>query len=125
VTDTRRQLHALFLTRFANAYGYVTLLTLLSTYVNILDPSGLVLGLFVTGLTLMQVVAVVPVAWAGDRFDKRLILLGGLALAAGWLPTEVGITWVFYLGAGAAFTGVAAFAGILAYSHGREALTAW
>jgi hypothetical protein len=46
-------------------------------------------------------------------------------LAAGWITTEVGITWVFYLGAGAAFTGIAAFLGILAYSHGRDALTAW
>ena len=91
MTDTQRQLHALFLTRFANAYGYVTLLTLLSTYVNILDPSGVVLGLFVTGLTLMQAVAVVPVAWAGDRFDKRLILLVGLALAA---LAYVGFTFV-------------------------------
>jgi hypothetical protein len=33
--------------------------------------------------------------------------------------------WVFYLGAGAAFTGVAAFLGVLTVSHGRKALTAW
>ena len=46
-------------------------------------------------------------------------------LAGGWLTTNAGIEWVFFLGAGAAFTGVAAFLGILARTHGRDALTAW
>jgi len=108
VTDTRRQLHALFLARFANSFGFVTLLTLLSTYINVLEPEGFVLGLFVTGLTLTQAVAVVPVAWAGDRFDKRAILLGGLALAvvAYAAFTLVESSWGFVLARG--LQGVAA-----------------
>ncbi|SFR85228.1 Major Facilitator Superfamily protein [Halomicrobium zhouii] len=81
MTDTKRQLRALFFTRFANAYGLVTLLTLLSTYIELLGATGLVAGMFVTGLTLAQAVAVLPVAYLGDRFDKRFILLVGLGLA--------------------------------------------
>jgi MFS family permease len=46
-------------------------------------------------------------------------------LAGGWLTTNAGMEWVFYLGAAAAFTGVAAFLGVLTVSHGRNALTAW
>jgi MFS family permease len=72
---------ALYLTRFAGGFGLVTLATLLPTYVNLFDPSGLVVGLFTTGLTLGQSVAVVPVAWGGDRFDKRTVLLAALALS--------------------------------------------
>ncbi|MFB6152308.1 MAG: MFS transporter [Haloarculaceae archaeon] len=81
MTDTTKQLRALYFTRFANSFGFVTLLTLLPTFIDILDPEGLVLGMFATGLTLAQAVAVVPIAWAGDRFDKRTVLLGGLGLA--------------------------------------------
>jgi len=77
----KRQLRALFFVRFANSFGIVTLLTLLPTYVDLLDPQGFVLGMFATGLTLAQAGAVVPVSYLGDRFDKRMILLGGLALA--------------------------------------------
>ncbi|WP_276273345.1 MFS transporter [Haloarcula litorea] len=97
--STRRQLQALFLTRFANAFGLVTLLTLLSTYVDLLDPSGLVLGMFATGLTLAQAGTVVPVAYLGDRFDKRTVLLAGLALATvvyGLFP-HVSSSWGFIL----------------------------
>ncbi|MFC6974914.1 MFS transporter [Halomicroarcula sp. GCM10025709] len=78
----RRQLQALFLTRFATAFGIVTLLTLLPTYIDLLEPQGFVLGMFATGLTLAQAGAVVPVSYLGDRFDKRTVLLAGLALAA-------------------------------------------
>jgi hypothetical protein len=46
-------------------------------------------------------------------------------LAGGWLTTNAGMEWVFYLGAAVAFTGVAAFLGVLTVSHGRNALTAW
>ncbi|MFC7018333.1 MULTISPECIES: MFS transporter [Haloarcula] len=94
---TSRELYALYLTRFANAFGFVTLLTLLPTYIDLLDPQGFVLGMFATGLTLAQTGAVVPVSYLGDRFDKRLILLGGLGLATvvyGLFPL-VGSSWEF------------------------------
>jgi MFS family permease len=81
VTATDRQLYALYATRFANSYGFLTLLTLLPKYIELFDPSGFLIGLFTTGLTLAQAVAVIPVSWAGDRFDKRTVLLGSLAVA--------------------------------------------
>lgn len=39
--------------------------------------------------------------------------------------TNVGMEWVFYGGALAAFTGVGLFVGILGYTHGRGALSKW
>jgi MFS family permease len=90
VTDDR-QFYALYLTRFAGGFGFITLVTLLPEYIDVLDPSattvlgvtlgaGVVIGLFTTGFTLAQTVAVVPLAWAGDRGDKRLVLAASLAL---------------------------------------------
>lgn len=92
--DNRSQFWALYLTRFAEGFGFITLLTLLPTYINTLDPqattvlgvtisAGLVIGMYTTGFTLVQTAAVVPLAWAGDRFDKRTVLL--VVLAAGAL----------------------------------------
>ncbi|MFB6105272.1 MAG: MFS transporter [Halobacteriaceae archaeon] len=75
-----RQLTALYVARFANSYGYITLLTLLPAYIDLFDPSGLVIGLFTTGLTLTQAVAVIPIAYVGDRYDKRRILLASLGV---------------------------------------------
>jgi MFS family permease len=69
------------LTRFANAYGLVTLITLLPFYIDLLGAEGFVLGMVATGLTLAQAIAVIPVSYAGDRWDKRTFLLVGLALA--------------------------------------------
>ncbi|MFC5971099.1 MFS transporter [Halomarina salina] len=77
----RLQFGALYLTRFSAGFGFATLATLLPTYVNLYDPSGLVLGLFYAGFTVAQTATVVPVAWAGDRYDKRTVLLAGLALS--------------------------------------------
>lgn len=77
-----KQLRALYFTRFAGAFGLVTLLTLLPTYIELLGATGFVVGMFVTGLTLAQAVAVIPVSYLGDRYDKRTILLVGLGLAA-------------------------------------------
>ncbi|MFC4358942.1 MFS transporter [Halobium salinum] len=84
---------ALYLTRFAGGFGFITLVTLLGKYITELDPSatvvpllgitlsaGFVIGMFTTGFTLAQTVAVVPLAWAGDRYDKRLVLLGVMLL---------------------------------------------
>ena len=73
--------YALYLTRFANGFGFITLVTLMPEYVNLFEPSGLTLGLFYTGFTLAQTAAVVPLAWLGDRYDKRGVLLGILVTA--------------------------------------------
>ena len=89
--DQRPQFWTLYLTRFTEGFGFITLQTLLPTYINTLDPqattifgvtisAGLIIGMYTTGFTLAQTVTVVPLAWAGDRFDKRTILLVVLAL---------------------------------------------
>ena len=92
--DDGRQFAALYLTRFAEGFGFITLLTLLPTYINTLDPqsttvlgvtvsAGLIIGMYTTGFTLAQTAAVIPLAWAGDRFDKRTLLLVVLGVGAG------------------------------------------
>ena len=82
MNEQRLQFWSLYLARFANGFGYVTLLTLIPFYVNILDPSDFMVGLFYTAFTLAQTVAVIPLALAGDRYDKRLVLLGVVAVNA-------------------------------------------
>ncbi len=92
MNDDRRQFLTLYLTRFAEGFGFITLITLLPTYINVLDPSattilgitisaGFIIGMYTTGFTLAQTAAVIPIAWAGDRFDKRTVLVGSLLLA--------------------------------------------
>ena len=81
--DDRAQFLALYLTRFAAGFGFTTLLTLLPFFIEVLDPSSLEIGLFTTGLTIAQTVAVVPLAYAGDRYDKRAVLLGSLVVSVG------------------------------------------
>ncbi|MFC6726569.1 MFS transporter, partial [Halobium palmae] len=81
---------ALYLTRFAGGFGFITLVTLLGKYVDALAAAttvlgvtfseGFVIGMFTTGFTLAQTAAVVPLAWAGDRYDKRLVLLSVMGL---------------------------------------------
>jgi MFS family permease len=88
------QFWVLYLTRFAQGFGFITLITLLPTYINTLDPqsttilgitisAGFIIGMYTTGFTLAQTLAVVPLAWAGDRFDKRTVLLVAIGLGAG------------------------------------------
>ncbi len=85
---------ALYCSRFASGFGFITLTTLLPKYIETLDPSavtvlgltlsaGVVIGLFTTGFTLSSGLAVVPIAWWGDRGDKRRVLLAGLVLGVG------------------------------------------
>ncbi|WP_439025379.1 MFS transporter [Haloarchaeobius sp. DT45] len=81
MTDDDSRFFALYLTRFATGFGFVTLATLLPFYINLFDPSGLVVGLFISGFTIAQTVAVVPLAWAGDRYDKRDVLVLSLAIS--------------------------------------------
>ena len=77
-----KQFYPLYLTRFAGSFGYITVLTLLPTYIDLLNPSGFVIGLFVAALQVASTVAIVPLGWAGDRYDKRTILLAGLIISA-------------------------------------------
>ena len=88
------QFWALYLTRFTEGFGFITLITLLPTYIDTLDPqtttvlgvtisAGFIIGMYTTGFTLAQTAAVIPLAWAGDRFDKRTVLLVVLAVGAG------------------------------------------
>ncbi|WP_049998315.1 MFS transporter [Halococcus sediminicola] len=86
-----RQFYSLYLTRFAGGFGFITLITLLPEYIDLYDPSGLVIGLFTTAFTLAQTAAVVPLAWAGDRYDKRGVLLVGCAIG---LAVYVAFTFV-------------------------------
>jgi MFS family permease len=92
--DRRSQFWALYVTRFAEGFGFITLITLLGPYINTLDPqgttvlgvtisAGFIIGMYTTGFTLAQTVTVVPLAWAGDRFDKRIVLLWVLAAGVG------------------------------------------
>ena len=78
-----RQFWALYLARFSAGFGLVTLVTLLPQFVNTLGAGGTTVGLFYTGFTVAQTLAIVPLAWAGDRGDKRTVLLGCLALGVG------------------------------------------
>ncbi|MDZ7700739.1 MAG: MFS transporter [Halobacteriales archaeon] len=81
--DDELRFGSLYLTRFANSFGYITVLTLLPTYIDLLDPSGLEIGLFVASLGLARFVGIVPLAWAGDRYDKRSLLIAALVLSVG------------------------------------------
>jgi MFS family permease len=74
------QFYALYVTRFAGGFGLSALALLIPKYANELGASEFMVGLFFTGFTLAQTVAVVPLAWAGDRYDKRVVLLGVLGV---------------------------------------------
>jgi len=76
------QFRTLYLVKFAENAGFVALMTLLPTYINLLNPSGIAIGLFITGFTAAKAVAVVPLGWAGDQYDKRMLLLGSLVVSA-------------------------------------------
>ena len=78
----RFQFYPLYLTRFVGSLGFITLLTLLPTYIETLGATGVVAGLFVTALGVGRTVAIVPVAWAADRYDKRTVLLLSLSSSA-------------------------------------------
>ncbi|WP_317176101.1 MFS transporter [Halomontanus rarus] len=82
-TSTRLRYYSLYLVAFANGAGLITITTLLPTYIDLLEPSGIAIGLFISGLTGAQAIAVIPLGWAGDRFDKRTILLATLLACIG------------------------------------------
>ena len=78
--DESKRFYALYLTRFAGGFGFVTLATLLPKYVTVLQASDFMAGLFYAAFTIAQTAAVVPLAWLGDRHDKRRVLLASLSL---------------------------------------------
>lgn len=78
----RFRFYPLYLTRFVGSLGYITLLTLLPTYIEQLGATGVVAGLFVTALGIGRTVAIVPLGWGADRYDKRAILFVSLLLSA-------------------------------------------
>lgn len=80
MTD-RYDFYPLYLSRFVGSLGFITLITLLPRYIEQFGAEGLVVGLFVTALGVGQTVALVPLGWAADRYDKRAILLASLALS--------------------------------------------
>lgn len=81
--DDRLEFGSLYLTKFATSFGTVTLVTLLPTYIDLLDPSGIAIGLFITGISIARSIGVVPLGWAGDRYDKRALLLVSLVVSTG------------------------------------------
>lgn len=76
------QFSSLYLTRFAASFGFMTVLTLLPDYIDALGVTGVTIGLFITALELARTVGIVPLGWAGDRFSKRTVLLGAVAVSA-------------------------------------------
>jgi len=72
---------SLYLMRFATSFGTVTLITLLPTYIDLLDPSGIAIGLFIAGIGVARTLGVIPLGWAGDRYDKRTLLLVALGVS--------------------------------------------
>lgn len=81
--DDRLEFGSLYLTKFATSFGTVTLVTLLPTYIDLLDPSGIAIGLFITGISIARSIGVIPLGWAGDRYDKRALLLVSLVVSTG------------------------------------------
>lgn len=81
--DDRLEFGSLYLTKFATSFGTVTLVTLLPTYIDLLDPSGIAIGLFITGISIARSIGVIPLGWAGDRYDKRVLLLVSLVVSTG------------------------------------------
>lgn len=74
----RLQFSSLYTMRFAASFGVLTVTTLMPDYIDALGAEGVTIGVFITALELARTVGIVPIAWAGDRYSKRTILLVGL-----------------------------------------------
>lgn len=81
LTHDELQFSSLYVTRFASSFGYMTVLTLLPTYIEVLGATGVTIGLFITALELARTVGIIPLGWAGDRYSKRIILVGAIAVS--------------------------------------------
>lgn len=81
-TRDELQFSSLYLTRFAASFGFVTVLTLLPTYIDAFGATGVTIGLFIATLELARTVGIIPLGWAGDRYSKRTILIGAVIISA-------------------------------------------
>ncbi|MFW5939096.1 MAG: MFS transporter [Halolamina sp.] len=116
MNEERLQFWSLYLARFATGFGTVTLVTLLPFYIEALNASDVMGGLFITGFTLAQTAAVIPLAWGGDRYDKRLVLLGVL------LASAVAYVAFVLVESSVAFLGVRALQGVAVTGSGLMTL---
>lgn len=82
LTHDELQFSSLYLTRFVTSFGYMTVMTLLPDYIDNLGATGVTIGLFITALEVARTVGIIPLGWAGDRYSKRLILIGTLIVSA-------------------------------------------
>lgn len=73
--------YSLYATRFADNFGYVAILTLLPAYIELLDPTGLAIGLFISGLAIGRTLFGLPLGWAADRYDKRDVLFVSMGVS--------------------------------------------
>ncbi|QKY21461.1 MFS transporter [Halolamina sp. CBA1230] len=105
MNEERLQFWSLYLSRFATGFGYATLAVLIPTYIDVLQASDFMAGLFITGFTLAQTIAVVPLAWAGDSRDKKKVLLGVLTAST--------VSYVAFANVGAIGDAVRAVAAVL------------
>jgi len=81
LSNDELQFSSLYVMRFAGSFGFMSVLTLLPDFIEALGATGLTIGVFVTALELARTVGIVPIAWAGDRYSKKTVLLIGLALS--------------------------------------------
>ncbi len=108
---SRLQFWTLYLSRFAGGFGSISLIVVLPKIASELGVAGVAFGLLYTAYTLAQTAAVVPLAWAGDRYDKRLVLIGVLGVgiltygAFAFTTSESGLLAVRAL-QGVVFTGM-------------------
>jgi len=108
VNEQRLRFWSLYMARFASGFGYVTLVTLIPFYIEVLEASDFMTGLFITGFTLAQTIAVIPLALAGDRRDKRKVLLGVLLVSV--------VAYIAFANVGVLGDAVATVAGLLGIS---------
>lgn len=81
LSNDELQFSSLYVMRFAGSFGFMSVMTLLPDFIEALGATGITIGVFVTALELARTVGIVPIAWAGDRYSKKTILLVGLALS--------------------------------------------
>lgn len=93
------QFGSLYLTRFAGSFGFMTVLTLLPTYIEVLGATGVTIGLFVTALEVARTAGIVPLGWAGDRYSKRAVLVAALLTSAPYVAFAQVTTIEGFLGA--------------------------
>ncbi|MBS3793253.1 MFS transporter [Candidatus Bipolaricaulota bacterium] len=77
-----RKFLPLYITRFSISLGITALLNFIAIYADLFEASGFWVGMFTTSYSTVQLVTLLPIGWISDRFNKKKILLGGLAVLA-------------------------------------------